>query len=59
MDIKITSNCYSYILSTVTSNGGYYSRLYNGYELNEMQELFKEYVIGELTAEILKDFSID
>lgn len=53
MNIKITNNCYGLVLSTVAGKGRCFSRIYNGYEVEEAKELFKNYVINELTKEIL------
>ena len=53
MTINITNNCYGFVLSTITKNGRSLSRMYNGYDLKEAKELFKEYVINELTKENL------
>lgn len=53
MNINITSNCYGLVLSTVAGNGRSFSKMYNGYEIEEVKKLFREYVINELTREIL------
>lgn len=59
MKIKVITNCYGYALSTVTNGGQYFSRVYNGYEVEEAKELFEKYVTDELTSEILKGFNVD
>ena len=53
MNIKITNNCYGLVLTTVAGKGRCFSKMYNGYEIDEAKKLFEKYVINELTKEIL------